>query len=341
MSKVIIILLFFILQLGVCYGKNSDIRIGLVGDICFDGLVKKSIDKYGEDTVFYGYEEQIKKSDMIFANLETTVTEMGSKVSGKKFTFRSSPDMLKILKRNKIGIVSIANNHIVDYGEEGFYDTLNNLKKYGILYSGAGKNSKETLVFPIYIKNGVRIGFIAFSKVIPYREWNVDINRRGIRGIYPQHEKEAEAIVKSAKEKCDILIVSVHWGVERADEPRKDEIVLARKLINSGADVIMGHHTHTVQRMEYYKGKPIFYSLGNFVFGKSSLEKANRTAMGVVVIGSDKKIKEAKLERGKLIYNFPVAYSSHFYKMIIEEQKKQNSKGKVAQKRDKKVKPVM
>lgn len=228
MGKAVIILIF-ILQLIVCYGEEKDIRIGVVGDICFDGLVKKSIKEYGKDAIFYGYEEEIRKSSIIFANLETTITEKENRVQGKKFTFKSSPEILKVLKENKIGIVSIANNHIVDYGEEGFYDTLNNLKKYGIFYSGAGKNIKDTSIFPIFIKNGVKIGFIAFSKVIPYKEWNVDIDRRGIRGIYPQHEKDGMEFIKTAKSKCDILIVSVHWGVERADEPRENEIVLAKK----------------------------------------------------------------------------------------------------------------
>lgn len=325
------IIILFILQLTVCYGEGNDIRIGVVGDICFDGIVKKSIEEYGKDAMFYGYEEEITKSDMIFANLETTITERGSRVQGKKFTFRSSPEMLKVLKKNRIGIVSIANNHIVDYGEEGFCDTLDNLRKYGVLYSGAGKNRKETTIFPVYIKNGIKIGFIAFSKVIPYREWNVDVDRRGIRGIYPQHEKEAMELIKAAKSRCDILIVSVHWGIERSDEPRKNEIVLAKKMIDSGADIIMGHHTHTVQRLDYYKGKPIFYSLGNFVFGKASLDKANRTAMGVITIGSDKKIKKAKLVRGKLINNFPVSYSGKLYKMIKEEERKRKEKKSIAE----------
>lgn len=316
MNKVQLIFIL-LLRLSIL-ASGKEINIGLTGDITFDGLVKKSIDKYGKSTVFEGYREEFTKCDMVFANLETTITTGGDKIGYKKYTFRSSPDMLTELKKNKIYAVSIANNHIVDYGLSGFYDTLNNLKKYGIYYSGAGKNYEDSNIFPVVEKKGIKIGFIAFSHVIPYREWNVDVDRPGIKGIYPQHQKEVMALIQSAKSKCDILIVSVHWGKERSLEPSSYQRKLAKKIIDSGADIVMGHHTHTVQEMEYYKGKPIFYSLGNFIFGNAVTKAANETVMGVVTVNDSGKIIKVKLKRGKIIESMPLCYDGKKYKEYIK-----------------------
>ena len=310
---------FFVVIILCLFGSLSfaeNINISLVGDICFDGKVEKRISEYGGEYLFEGYREQIENSSLVIGNLETSVSNRGSAIIGKSYRFRSSPEMLQVLKKNKVKIVSIGNNHVMDYGNYAFKDTIKNLRKNGIYFSGGALNKEKSKVIPMARVNGLKIGFIAFSRVIPYTTWHVKENSPGVMGIYPFQEREAFNLIRDAKKRCDILIVSVHFGKERALYPDKDERVLAKKIVDSGADIVMGHHTHTVQDYEYYKGKPIFYSLGNFIFNNSNVKRCNKTVMAVLTINPKGKIENINMVRGEIIRNIPVAYSGAMYKEL-------------------------
>jgi poly-gamma-glutamate capsule biosynthesis protein CapA/YwtB (metallophosphatase superfamily) len=301
--------------------EEKNVIISLVGDICFDGNVKKRIKEKGGDALFEGYREWIDKSDIVIANLETAVSEKGSAIPGKSYTFRSSPNILKVLKKNKVRIVSIANNHVLDYGVTAFKDTMKNLRKNSIGFSGGAVNKSDTNKFAVTYINGVKVGFLAFSKVVPCTTWHIKENNPGVMGIYPFQEKEALKLISIVDKKCDILIVSVHFGKERSLSPGKDEKLLARKIIDSGADIIMGHHTHTVQEYEYYRGKPIFYSLGNFIFSNSNIKVCNKTVMAVLKINKKGKIEKIDMVRGEIVKNIPLAYSGYVYKELKKSEK--------------------
>lgn len=318
-KKFFVLIILFILS-SITFAEN--ITISLVGDMCFDGKIEKRIDKFGGDFLFEGYREYINKSNIVIGNLETSVSERGSALQGKSYTFRSSPKIIKILKKNRVKIVSIGNNHTLDYGVTAFKDTIKNLKKNGIGFSGGALNKSESNIFPYTVINGKKIGFLAFSRVVPNTNWHLKEDRAGIMGIYPFQEKEAFELIKSAKKKCDILIVSLHCGKERSLYPSAEEKRLTRKVADSGADIVMGHHTHTVQEYEYYKGKPIFYSLGNFVFTNSFRKECNKTVMAVLTINEKGKVKKIKMVRGEIVNNMPLAYSGYIYKKMKKSENK-------------------
>lgn len=285
---------------------DNNLTISLVGDMCFDNLVAERMKQNGNDFLFSGYSEYFKNSDVLFGNLETPLTTVQPDEIVKDYHFRSDPSIAGLLKKNNFTAVSIANNHILDSGRAGLYETVQSLYKYGVGFAG-GEYNLEKAVKPYFVKiKGRKIGFLAFSKVIPSHEWVAGENKYGIACAYSWHENVYKEAISSAKKECDILVVSVHWGKERSMNVDEDDAATAHKMIDSGADIIMGHHPHVVSRMEYYKGKPIFYSLGNFIFTTSNYREANKTIMARVVINNQKKIEEVAIIPGKIIESAPV-----------------------------------
>lgn len=179
--------------------------------------------------------------DLTLVNLETTLTK-ATKKANKTFRFKGDPSYVNILKEGSIEMVNISNNHIYDYLNQGFKDTLVNLKAGNILYSGEG-----------------HIGYFDVDNItiasLGYRGWNLGIKSSIVKDI------------EEARKKAQIVIVSFHWGQERKFYPNNTQLELGRFAIDKGADIVVGHHPHVIQGIEKYKEKYIVYSLGNFSFG--------------------------------------------------------------------------
>jgi poly-gamma-glutamate synthesis protein (capsule biosynthesis protein) len=190
---------------------------------------------------FRGVKEIFEADDLTLVNLETTFTN-STKKAEKKFCFKGDSSYTGILKAGSIEMVNIANNHIYDYLDQGFRDTLTALEQDDILYSGEGFMGLATT-------KGIRIVSLG------YRGWDVSIKA--------QMEKD----ITRARELGDIVLVSFHWGEERKNYPNKTQQSLGHYAIDCGADIVVGHHPHVVQGIEKYKDKYIIYSLGNFSFG--------------------------------------------------------------------------
>jgi poly-gamma-glutamate capsule biosynthesis protein CapA/YwtB (metallophosphatase superfamily) len=182
-----------------------------------------------------------EKDDLTLVNLETTFTK-ATKKAVKTFRFKGDPSYVNILREGAVEMVNISNNHIYDYLEAGFRDTLSALEKGGILYSGEG-------YIAYYQAKGITIASLG------YNGWNTSIR------------KSLEADIEEAREKADIVIVSFHWGKEHSFYPNAVQKELGRFSIDQGADVVVGHHPHVIQGIEKYKDRYIVYSLGNFCFG--------------------------------------------------------------------------
>lgn len=280
MKKVVLFFLIMVLVLLSSYTfaeEKNAITISVAGDVMMDGSVRQQINRQGYDYPLEKVKEHFEKSDLNIVNLETSITTRGLKWPNKYFNFRSNPENLDFMKEAKIDIVTLANNHVLDYSNQGLLDTLDHLKKRGILYTGAGRNKKEALEGVIIDREDTKIGVLAFSRVIPDIKWYATDNKPGIVGAYDGYTLDMMKRIKDLKEEVDILILSLHWGVERSIKPRAQEINLAKAAIDAGVDIVMGHHPHVLQGIEIYKGKPIFYSLGNFVFG--GRDKLTRTTM--------------------------------------------------------------
>ncbi|WP_379135909.1 CapA family protein [Paenibacillus sp. sgz500958] len=247
--------------------STGAITLAFAGDVLLDGFVGDQIDKYGVNYPFVKVETTLKKADMAFVNLETPVTVRGEP-SDKMFVFRSKPASLGGLVYAGIDGVSLANNHILDYGPVGMLDTLIHLDKYKLGHTGAGKNSAAA--FTPYIKTvqNKKIAVIGVSRVFSDPSWQADANRAGAASAYRLDSMLGE--IKKSSKANDFTIVYIHWNVEFMDYPEKSSRELAKKIIDSGADMIVGAHSHSLMGIEFYKHKPIYYSLGNFVFNRST-----------------------------------------------------------------------
>lgn len=285
--------------------ETKTVTISMVGDMLFYGTVDSYMKKYGDAYVLEGYGPLIKKSDIVLGNLETPMSHRGEPMEEKQYTFRGRPEVLKILKENNFSAVSIANNHVLDYGTDAFLDTLDNLKKYEILYAGGGINREEAEKGAIIERNGIKVGFLAFTKVVPVVDWYAGKNKPGIIGAYKVHEKEFVRIIQEMKMNCDVLVVSVHWGQEGTTTIRDEEKYIGRCMIDAGADIIMGHHPHIVQGIEIYKNKPIFYSLGNFIFTTSKVDICNKTIMANVEVDKEGNISDIHVIPGTIVNGKP------------------------------------
>lgn len=284
---------------------GEELVLSFAGDIMFDKSVAGFIKSKGEDYVFQGYEKYFRGSDMVFGNLETALSNSGQPIPDKEHTFRSSPRLAAFMKKYNFAAMSIANNHTMDYGRDAFVETMKALKDNGIGYGGGGHNKKEAADGIVLNKKGLDIGFIAFTSVVPSTDWYAGEKRPGIIGAYKVHEAEVLSAVRALDSKCDILIVSMHWGKEGTTEVREREVELAHKLVDAGAEVVMGHHPHVVRRFEMYKDKLILYSLGNFIFTTSHAEISNRTVLATVRFDSNGRIKAVEAVPGIIKWGRP------------------------------------
>lgn len=223
-------------------------------------------------------------ADIAVGNLETAVTSRGVPEE-KQFTFRGNPADLIHLKSACFGVVSVANNHSFDYGRIGFSDTLAHLAAAGIASVGGGKDAAEA--FSPYIREieGRRVAIMGLSRVLPKTGWFAGPGKPGIANAY--HNEPMTAYVKKAVAASDITVVVIHWDKELAEYPQKATRALAKRLVDLGVDLIIGHHSHTLMGVEFYKGVPIFYSLGNFVFNASRPRTAD--TMVVKITYGDKR----------------------------------------------------
>ncbi len=244
-------------------GPSPRFSILFAGDILLANEAERYIEMEGIDYPFSRIKNDLRKYDFIFANLETPITERGKPVTAKPYIFRIKPDTAGCLKDLKLDVVSIANNHLMDYGLEGMEDTLLHLKKMNIRHAGGGI-TLDAARRPAQLKHGGTDIIILAYNERPPAAFSASDQSPGIAPLDFNMIKEDIGL-----NRCNdnIIIVSLHWGIEQTIEPQSYQISLAHRIIDSGADAIIGHHPHWPQGIELYNGKPIVYSLGNFING--------------------------------------------------------------------------
>ena len=239
------------------------------GDIMLDRGVKNSVRKNFNNDYSKLFEKPdlinlLKKFDIIFANLEGTTSDKGVDLRNL-YSFRMDPTVVPALKGAGISILSVANNHIGDWGRIAYIDTLARLKENEIFYTGGGLDKTETETPAIIEKYGIKIGFLGFSDKGP--DYMVaDIEKAG---ILLANDPDFEKIIRKASAQVDYLIVSFHFGEEYEAKHNARQKYLAHKAVDNGAKIVIGHHPHVMQDMEVYKNSFIAYSLGNFIFDQS------------------------------------------------------------------------
>lgn len=258
--------------------ESGELVIAAVGDIMIDGSAREIMQRYGYDHAFAGTRDWLQQADIAIGNLEGPLTTRGTAVNEKQYLFRSPPDLVvPAMVRAGFDIVTLANNHTLDFGDEGLIDTINALKEGGIAHVGAGPDLASARRAAVIERNGLKAAFLGYSLTFPEEFWAT--SSRG--GTAFGHLDHVVTDVRAARQIADIVVVSFHWGRESTTELRPYQIALGRSAIDAGAQLVIGHHPHILQAVEKYKQGVILYSLGNFAFGSYS-EKARVSAVAEI-----------------------------------------------------------
>lgn len=204
----------------------------------------------------------LQTADVAFANLECPLSTRGRPTKVDQY-YRAAPRYARHLSESGIDVVSLANNHAFDFGEVAFDDTRRALRRYGVQFCGAGRDLAAARAPAIVSRHEASVAFLAYAIVAdPASFADAEFS-----GIAPFSTELATEDIRSARRRVDRVVVSIHWGAEGEAVPRQSMRRAAHSLIRAGADVVAGHHPHRFGSIEVIDGRPVFYSLGNIVFG--------------------------------------------------------------------------
>lgn len=262
----------------------EDLKIVFVGDIMLARAIGNFIDSARDPSYpFSKTAAFIKEANLAFGNLEGPISSRGRN-QGSVYSFRANPKVIQRLDSAGFDILSLANNHIWDWGRDALDDTVMLLKGNGIQGIGAGLNYREANQPLIVHLGGTRIAFLAYTNLYP-RTLEATETKSGVSSFEPELIKRA---IFEAHDSADIVVVSLHWGNEYEIGANELQKKLAREFVNAGADIIIGHHPHVVQEVEHYKNGFIAYSLGNFVFDQNFSEDTKQGLIAEVRVKNNK-----------------------------------------------------
>lgn len=251
------------------------------GDVCFHDEYANmhSLKNRGgkmESSLSSDLLEEMRQADILMVNNEFSYSLRGEPMPEKAFTFRSRPENVQLLHEMGVDIVSLANNHVYDWGEDALFDTMDTLKNAEIPYIGAGRNLDEARE-PYYFEiNGRTIAYISATQVErnnnPDTKGATEVTAGTFRCFSEEEFGRLLEVVKEADAKADATVVYIHWGTENTDELHWAQEWQAPELVKAGADLIVGDHPHCLQGIDYIEGVPVFYSIGNFWFNSKSLD---------------------------------------------------------------------
>ncbi|MBI5231223.1 MAG: CapA family protein [Coriobacteriales bacterium] len=243
--------------------RPATLTVAAVGDLLFDRNVSDLIEAEGGEAPFTGVADDLAKADVTVGNLESIISDRGEPAD-KDTTFRGDPRAIQGLTSAGFDFVSLANDHVMDYGPDALRDSLQTLKMAGIAPAGAGMDRDAAWRPATYERDGAKVAYLAFSHIVP-DEFIAQPDRAGMASGKQDRERTMAAI-KAARKDHDYVIVSFHWGVENEDYADDEQTEWARAAVDAGADMVLAHHPHVIQGVEFYKRRLIAYSLGDFVF---------------------------------------------------------------------------
>jgi poly-gamma-glutamate synthesis protein (capsule biosynthesis protein) len=246
-----------------CAGFSDTTSLSLLafGDVNLGRAVGQELLKGNLDYPFAECKHLIESADIVFVNLESQLSDQGGITQHPKYNliFSGPPEGAEALRRAGITVVSTANNHAFDYGMKGVGETIDFLVGAGIRYVGTSKDSTRLFPSVIIQKNGIRVGFVAYTEFVNMK--------RGWDGrIATFDDAKAREEIERLRPNVDVIVASYHGGDEYVDRPKKATLRNLRFLADAGANLVIGHHPHVPQGIERYNGKLIAHSLGNFVF---------------------------------------------------------------------------
>ena len=214
---------------------------------------------------------RMQNADLFVINEEFPFSLRGEAMEDKQFTFRADPKYVEIFQELGVDIVTVANNHALDFGRDAFLDTLDTLNGIGMPYVGAGRNLEEAIQPVYFIVNDQKIAFVAATQIERTENPDTKEATQNSPGVFRcwNVDKLLE-VVANAKQVSDYVIVYIHWGTEATDQldwAQKDQAV---KISKAGADLIIGDHPHVLQQFGHCEDTPVMYSLGNFLFNSKA-----------------------------------------------------------------------
>ncbi len=294
-------------QVTVIDGSKDNVKISFAGDISladnweimpyYKSRNKKIYGVLSTDTVDY-----MKNSDLMIINNEFSFSNRGTPMANKTYTFRANPSNVSIYDEIGVDMVTLANNHVYDFGTDAFLDTLDTLKEHNMPYIGAGRNIDEASKPYYFVINGYKIAFLNASRAEKFiLTPEAGENSPGVFRAYDP--KPMASAIEKAKNESDYVVALLHWGKE--DSHELEDVILkdAKLYVDSGASLVVGTHAHVLEGMEYYKDKLIAYNLGDFLFSHVS----DYTGILTLNLSYD----------GKMTYQFIPAYQKDFFTSII------------------------
>ena len=253
---------------------SEEFSLVAVGDIMLGGRSRKFINEFGAKYIFESVRPLFRRAPIGLANLEGPIAREAEKLD-RNYTYRVSPRTTKAMLKAGINVVTLANNHLLDCGRDGVLETLQLLGEAGGAAIGAGVNKQAAHAPAILSAGDLCVGLLGYY-------WN---RRTSARGPWPGSAMDTPPEVLAAdiaglKGKVDRIVATFHWGVPYVREPSEADRAKARFAVDCGADIVIGHHPHVVQPFEIHRGRPIFYSVGNFTFGSGN-SRAESLLLGV------------------------------------------------------------
>ena len=239
------------------------------------------------DAPWVGVQDLFRTDDITIVNLECAAGEGGA-AQDKEYTFRCHHPAYNAMRAAGVEVAGQGNNHSMDFGPQAMLDGIARLRAADVAPIGSGLNAAQANAAHVVEIRGKKIAVLGFSAVVPSPSWLAGPHHPGLANGYDI--ANLQSAVRAASALADFVVVTIHMGVEKATQPRASDIARAHALVDAGADVVFGHHTHVLQPLQIYKDRPIFFGLGNFVW-----PSGGATAVGEVVISPDGSVKACLL----------------------------------------------
>lgn len=295
------LLLFCLLSFRAEAALAAELQLVASGDILLGGSAAPVLNRNGYDFAFDATRDILSAADLAVGNLEAPLTDSEDEYIDKRFRFKVPPRAVDALKRAGFDVLTLANNHMVDFGHQGVIDTVSCLREAGMQCSGAGADIDQARQAAMVDVDGTTVALLAYSNTFP-KEFYATRTRPGTAPGYPGYFIPD---IKKTRKQADVVVVSFHWGGEALGKPKDYQQALARQAIDAGAQVVLGHHPHVLQGVEFYGGGVIYYSLGNFAFG--SYSKTARTSALARITLSGSSVSKAELLPLD-VYNLEVSF---------------------------------
>jgi poly-gamma-glutamate synthesis protein (capsule biosynthesis protein) len=298
---------------------NGESTLSFVGDVSLadNWTIMPYYDSRGKKIYGILSEEVVKtmtSSTLMVVNNEFTISKRGTEMAGKQYTFRADPSRLSIYNEMGVDLVTLANNHVYDFGRDAFLDMMDALDDFKMPHIGAGRNSSEAMKPYYFIIGGYKFAFVNATRAEKYIL--TPEAKEDSPGVFRCYDPtNMQNLISEVRKESDYVIAIIHFGKEGYHELEDEQVRSAKLYVDAGADSVIGHHAHALQGIEIYNDKPIIYNLGDFIFNGLKEE----TAMFQIKLKED----------GSMDYYIIPALQNNCYTDFLKDEEKQSLINKI------------